>query len=211
MPESGSGSSESLSFTTPRSPDVVRVGVLRAGYAGLGLAFTAFAASVYVPALVLPGLAVALVAAILLAFSQDDLPMWAGIALLAYFALTVLVFLAATPVTINKGGRYFLNSEPTAAAQEAFNWLALAVPLMVAGTAILASWERETSPRILLFGAIAGFVLVGVLSIVLVPSEGEAADKIQGQGDLVKGLFALSAGAGALGALWSAGRADEYA
>lgn len=206
----------------------MRVALLRMGYAGLGLAFAGIAASVYAPTFLLPALALAIVGAILLAFSADDLPKWAGIALLAYFALTVLAFVAATPITIDKGDGYFVNSAPTLLAQEAFSWLTIAAPLMLAGTAALASWEREAAPRVLLIGAIAGFVLVGALTVALVPEIDEecavdpeapgcegaaqrAAAEGRQQGDMLRLLTAVSAAAGAAGALWAAGRADEYA
>lgn len=208
MAEARGGGSESLSFASPRASPV-KAALLRAGYAALGIAFAAIAASVYVPFLLIPGLFVALVGGFLLAFSGDDLPKWAGIVILVYFALTVLVFLAATPVTINKGGRFFVNATPTRIAQDAVYWLGLAAPLMLAAAAVLSVWERETAPRVLLFGAIGGFVVVGLLSAILVPAD-LSADAARQQGDLVKGLFAVSAAAGAAGALWAAGRADEY-
>lgn len=187
---------------------MTRLGVLRAGYGALGFAFAGLAGSVYVPSLLLPALALAIAAGVLLAFSGDSLPKWAGSALLAYFAFTVLVFIAATPITIDKGDGYFVNSSPTEIAQEGFEWMILAAPLMLVGAGVLASWEREVPARVLLLGALAGFLVVAALSIMLVP---DAADAGQRQGDLTRALFALSAAAGAAGAIWAAGRADEYA
>ena len=207
MPE---GRSESLSPLAQRAPAVVRVAILRAAYAALALAFAALAASVYVPSLLVPGLGLALLSGLLLALCGDDLPKWAGIALLAYFALTVLVFVAATPITIDKGDGYFVNPQPLALAAEAFTWLSLAAPLMLAGAAALASWERELPSRSLLVGALAGFLLVGILSVLLVPGELDA-DAARRQGDIVKAIFAVSAAAGAAGAAWAAARPDEYA
>lgn len=190
---------------------MTRTAILRAGYAGLGLAFAAIAGSIYVGSLLLPGLAVALMAGLLLAFSDEDLPKWAGIALVVYFVLIVLVFLAATPITINKGDRYFVNSAPPELAREVAYWLGLAAPLMLGGAALVASWERERPARTLLFGAIAGFILVGVLTVSLVPRTTLAGDAAVGQGNMIKTLFAVSAAAGAAGSLWAAGRADEFA
>lgn len=189
---------------------MVRIALLRAAYGGLGLAFAAIGASVYVPGLLLPGLAVAIVAALLLALSDDHLPKWAGISLLVYFLLTILVFIAATPITIDKGPGYFVNTAPAGVLMEAFSWLAIAAPLMLAASALVATWERERPPRILLFAAAGGFVLVGVLSVLLVPREA-VADAARAQGNMMKALFALSAVAGAAGAIWASTRPDEYA
>lgn len=148
---------------------MTRLAVLRAGYGALGFAFAGLAGSVYVPNLLLPALALSIAAGVLLVFSDDPVPKWAGFVLLAYFAATVLVFAAATPITIDKGEGYFVNAAPTVFAQEAFSWLVLAAPLILVGTAILASWEREVPARILLVGALGGFVVVAALSVVLVP------------------------------------------
>ena len=184
--------------------------MLRAGYGGLALAFGGIAAGAYVPTLLLPALALALVAGLLLAISDDDLPKWAGLAIIAYFVLTVLVFLAATPITIDKGDGYFLNAAPTEVAQEAFYWLTFAAPLMLAGAAIVASWERELPSRVLLLGAVGGFILVGILTVALIPKD-LSVDSAKQQGEMIKILLALSAAAGASGVLWAAGRPEEYA
>ena len=184
--------------------------MLRAGYASLGLSFAALAGSINVPALVLPGLALAFVGGLLLAFSDDELPKWAGIALVGYFVLTLLLFLASTPITINRGGRYFVNPAPPELANEIFYWVGLLSPLILAGAAIAATWERERPPRMLLYGAMGGFVLVALLSIVLVP-RGGSVDAAASQGRLLEMLFALSAAAGAIGALWAASRPEETA
>lgn len=185
--------------------------MLRAGYAGLGIAFAALAGSIYIGALLLPGLAVALLAGIFLAVSDDDIPKWAGIALLAYFVLSAIAFLVATPVTINKGDRYFVNKAPPELANDIVYWLGLASPVILAGAAIVASWERELAPRVLLYGAAGGFVLVGILTMVLVPDSAAAAEASREQGNMLRTLFAVSAAAGALGSLWSASRPEELA
>lgn len=193
---------------------VTRLVVLRSGYAALGLAFLALAAGYVVDSLVILGLVIALVGGLLLAFSDDDLPKWAGIALIAYFIVTVLAFFAATGITIKIGGeQFFWNDSPADAAAQITTWIFLVSPLMLAGAAIVASWERENAARFLLFGAVGGFVLVAILSILLVPSgTGPAAiASAERQGDMVQGLFAASAAAGALGSLWAAGRADASA
>lgn len=183
--------------------------MLRSGYAALGMAFAALAGSISVPTLVLPGLALAFVAGLLLAFSDDELPKWAGMALMGYFVMSALLFLAATPITINRGERYFVNPAPPELAGEIFYWLGLVSPLILAGAAIAAAWERERAPRVLLFGAIGGFVLVALLSVILVP-DGTAA-QAEAQGEWLRILFAVSAAAGATGALWAASRPQEAA
>lgn len=208
---------------------MTRLGVLRAGYGALGFAFAGIAGSVYVPSLLLPGLALAIVAGILLAFSDDPLPKWAGFALLGYFLFTIVLFLAATPITINRGGeRYFANPAPPELAGDLIYWTGLGSPLMLASAGILSAWERERAARVLLAGAAVGFVVVGALSIVLVPqlepecatdpfaaecsgAAERAASEAARQGDMLRALTALSAAAGAAGAIWAAGRADEYA
>lgn len=184
--------------------------MLRAGYVSLGLAFAALAGSISVPTLVVPGLALAFLGGLLLALSGDDLPKWAGITLMSYFVLTALLFIAATPITINRGGEgYFVNRAPPALADEIFYWVGLVSPLILGGAAVAAVWERERPPRLLLMGAVGGFVLVALLSVVLIPRDvGGGADT---QGRLLQILFALSAASGAAGALWAAGRADETA
>ena len=193
---------------------MTRLVVLRSGYAALGLAFLALAAGFVVDSLVILGLAIALVGGFLLAFSDDDLPKWAGIALVAYFLVTVLAFFAATGITVNVGGEsYFWNDSPIDSAAQITTWIFLVSPLMLGAAAIVASWERENAARFLLVGAVAGFVLVAVLTILLVPDDtgADAVAAAQRQGDMVQMLFAASAAAGALGSLWAAGRPDRYA
>lgn len=189
---------------------MTRLAVLRAGYGALGFAFAGLAGSIYVPSLLVPALALSIAAGVLLVFSDDPIPKWAGFVLLAYFAATILVFVASTPITIDKGGGYFVNAAPTAVAQEIFRWLVLAAPLILVGAAILSSWEREVPARILLMGALAGFLLVAALSVLLVPA-GPSVAEAERQGSLTKTLFAVSAAAGAAGMIWAAGRPDEYA
>lgn len=211
---------------------VTRLAVLRSGYATLGLAFLALAASVAVPSLVLPALLAALVGGILLAFSDDELPKWAGIVLVTYFALVLLAFLAATPITIDKGEGYFVNSAPPALANDIVYWMGLLSPLILSGVGILAAWEREKAPRTLLIGALAGFLLVAGLTITLdtdvdpdcavtqnastanaecFAAAQNAANELKERGRMLSYLSALSAGVAAVGALWAASRPDEYA
>lgn len=185
-----------------------RIGVLRAGYACLGLGFAAMAASAYAGALLPVGFLLALVAAVLLVASRDDIPKYAGFALLGYFALALLVFLVATPITINKGGRFFVNGAPPAIANTIQQYLVLASPLVLGAAALLSAWEREHAARFLLLGAVGGFVLFGILSFVLTPNGADAAES---QGSLLRNLFMVSALAGAGGALWAASRPDSYA
>jgi hypothetical protein len=191
-----------------------RVLMLRLGYGALGLSFVAFGASVLVGSLVFLAIPLALAGGVLLGLSGDDLPRWSGVALLLYFVVTILVFLAATPITVRldffKG---FVNDDPSPVATLVLDYLVLALPLMMAATASAAAWEREWPPRLLLAGAILGFVLVTILGMVLKPSgQAELArSSALAQGELLRTLFALSSAAGALGALWAAGRPDEYA
>lgn len=197
-----------------------RVALLRWGYGAFGLSLAAFALSTYQGGAVFVGILLAFVGALLLAFSGDDLPRWSGVAMLLYFVVTLLVFLAATPVTIRldffKG---FVNDDPPAVLGVVFDYLVLAMPIMVVGTAIAAAWEREWPPRVLLAGSIVGFILVQLLHFVLVPpgsgadaaSTAEAVSAAEQQGDILAILFGVSAAVGALGALWAASRPDEYA
>lgn len=191
-----------------------RLAFLRAGYAALGLAFGALAASAVAGGLLLVGLLVALVGGILLAFSRDDLPKYAGLVLVAYFVLSIVAFLAASPVTIKgSGGSYFVNGAPPDLADDVMYYVGLASPLMLGATAVLAAWEREWAPRLLLWGAVGGFVLVALLSILLRPggTDASAIAAAEAQAGLVSNLFMVSALAGAAGALWAAGRPDSYA
>lgn len=189
-------------------PSVTRLAVLRSGYVCFGLAFAALGASLIAPAGLALVLLLGLSGGVLLAFSDDEMPKWAGLALLVYFVISLVAFLAATPVTVRldffKG---FINSEPSSLASAVSRYLALALPVMLGGTAIAAAWEREVPPRALLVAAVGGFILVGILDVALVPSgQGSA----QAQGGLLKALFGVSALAGAVGAAWAAARPDEY-
>lgn len=190
-----------------------RVVLLRLGYGALGVSFVAFAASTVMGALAFLGIAAALVGGILLALSGDDLPRWSGVALLLYFLVSLVVFLAATPVTVRlEFFSGFLNDDPSPLAEATLRYLLMALPLMMAAAASAAAWEREWPPRLLLAGAVAGFILVGVLETVLVPSDPVGGQAVaQAQGNLLRALFGVSAAAGALGALWATGRPDEYA
>lgn len=193
---------------------VTHSGVLRGGYGSLGLAFVALAGGAWVPSLVVPGLGLAFLAGILLAFSDDDRPKWAGIALVVYFAVTVLAFLVASGTTINiRGQRFFLNDSPPETLGTITSWITLLSPLMLAGAAIAATWDRERPPRVLLVGAVGGFVVVALLSVILTPAgidSAAAATSAQAQGRMLQLLFAVSAVAGAAGALWAAGRPESY-
>lgn len=191
---------------------MTRTAILRAGYASLGLAFVALAATMAVGSLLLAGLGLAFLGGLLLAFSDDDLPKWSGLALVAYFVLSVLAFLAATPVTINRGDGYFVNPAPPELAGDVLYWMGLVSPLILAAAAIGAVWERERAPRVLLFGAVGGFLLVALLTIVLVPkgaSPVAIAEAAQAQARMLEVLFAVSAAAGAGGTLWAASRPDS--
>lgn len=192
-----------------------RVALLRWGYGALGLSFAAFGASVVAGGLIFVGILFALLGGLLLALSGDDLPRWAGVALLLYFLVSLAAFVAATPVTVRleffKG---FVNDDPSPLATALFDHLVLALPLVIGGTAVAAAWEREWPPRILLWGALGGFVVVAILTVALLPS-GDATrasfSTAQTQGRLLEILFGLSGGLGTLGALWAATRPDEYA
>lgn len=193
---------------------MTRVALLRSGYGAFGLAFAALGASFFVSPLILVGLVLALAGGALLAFSDDELPKWAGVALVAYFVVSLVAFLAATPVTIRlEFFNGFLNQSPSPLARAVFDYIVLAFPLMLGATAVAAAWEREWPPRILLLGAFAGFLLVGVLTLVLVPRGTGASDlaRASSQADILRMLFAVSAGAGAVGAFWAAARPEEYA
>lgn len=193
----------------PRARSVTRIALLRAGYAGIGVAFAALAASTAAPSLLLPGLGLAFLSGLLLAFSDDDLPKWAGRALIAYFLLSVFAFLLATPITIK--GNYFVNDAPPGLANDVTYWMGVLAPLILGGAAMTAVWERERAPKALVAGAIAGFILVAILTIVLVPrgSGASAVEAARSQGNMLDLLFAASAAAGAIGAMWAASRPEE--
>lgn len=193
-----------------------RVGLLRAGYLVFGLAFLAIAATeLGVGAALFLGLAASLVAGILLAFSQDDVPKWAGIVMVAYFAFSVLMFLASTPITINKGEGYFVNDSPSKTFAAVFDYALLAFPIMLAAAAFIAVWERERGPRILLGISIAGAILWAVLSFLLVPEAGGRTSAVAAaaasQNRLLDAVAVGAALLGAAGAAWAAWRPDEYA
>jgi hypothetical protein len=90
--------------------------------------------------------------------------------------------------------------------------MGLVSPLMLAAAGIAAVWERDRPPRLLLMGALGGMALFAVLSIFLMPGEAvdveSARQASESQGDLLQMLFALSAGIGAVGALWASARPD---
>lgn len=191
--------------------------LLRGGYGALGIAFACLAAGAWIPGVVIPGLLVAFVGAILLAFCDDDHPKWAGIALIVYFLVTALAFVIASGATINiRGQRFFVNDSPPEAMATITNWITLFSPLMLASAGIAAAWDRERPPRVLLAGAIGGFLLVALLSVFLAPDAAGsatlagAADEAEAQGRMLQLLFAVSAATGALGALWAASRPDSY-
>lgn len=197
---------------------MTRLGALRLGYGAIGAAFAALAASTFVAPLLFLGLLLALAGGFLLAFSDDDVPKWAGLALLAYFLVALLAFLAATPITIDRGDGYFVNAAPPDLANKVTEYLVLFSPLMLGATAVAAAWEREHPPRFLLMGAVAGFVIVAALSLVLLPKVVDPSDPegvssavaaARQQGALLSTLFAVSAAAGAAGALWAATRPEE--
>lgn len=208
---------------------VTRLVVLRSGYAALGFAFVALAASVAVPSLVLPGLMAAFLGGVLLAFSDEDLPKWAGIVLVTYFLLVLVAFVAATPITINKGDRYFVNKAPPELAGEVLYWMGVLSPIILSGVAILAAWERDRVPRFLLVGALGGFLLAATLTLALTPTldaqcgvqdetgasasdcmqkAQQATNEARSRGQMLSYLTAASAATAALGTFWAAGRPD---
>jgi hypothetical protein len=191
---------------------VTRVRVLSAGYAAFGAAFAILVASAWVGALLPYALLVGLAAAVLLLFSDDDLPKWAGIVLVAYFGLIVAAFLLATPITVRTGGSYGIEPPHPRLAEQVGYYLGALSPLMMAGTALAAAWERETPARLLLVGAVGGFVIVGVLTFALRPGGTDLVEvqRAASQADLLSLLFAVSALSGAVGAGWSAARPQEF-
>jgi hypothetical protein len=186
---------------------MVRVLLLRAGYALLGLVFLALAGSAYLGQLVIAALALAFVAAVVLAFTDDELPKWAGIALLVYFVVTAAVFLLSVPI---KYRAYYVD--PSVSGDVSY-YLFLFSPLILAAAAIVAAWERERPVRFLLVGGLVGFVIVGVFTVVLVPrgTDPSALAAAQGEANLLLALLAVSALAAAAGAFWSSARPEEYA
>lgn len=188
---------------------MVRVLALRLGYGAFAAAFAVLAVSALpVSGAILPlGLVLALGGALALAFCRDPLPRWAGVAVLAFFALVILAFVASTPVTVNKGSRFFFNDDPHPLFRVLFDALLLATPVMLGAAAALAAWERERPARNLLLSAAIGLGLVFLLSFVLAPSGVRGAIV---QGGLLKALFGVSALAGAAGAAWCAARPEEF-
>lgn len=209
-----------------------RIGALRAGYALLGLAIVALVGS-YVEALawaVLLAPLFALVGALCLVFSRDDVPKYAGLALLAYALLTLLAFAAATPATIRLSfWKGFANPDPPAAARALIDYLVLVLPIMVATTAAVAAWERENGARLLLAGSAVGLLLVAIVSVAVTPGGTAASDTALNASDprasedilearsaadrqaaLLKVLVVLSTACGVAGAAWAAVRPDEY-
>lgn len=192
---------------------MTRVTVLRAGYAAFAVAFAALAASAAAGALLPAALGIGVLAALLLLFSDDDLPKWAGVVLLAYFGLVVAAFLLATPITVRTGGSFGIEPPNPRLAETVTYYLGALSPLVLAGAALTAAWERERPARLLLLGAVGGLVVVGVLTFALTP-EGATATEVQraqSQGALLRLLLAVSAVSAALGAAWSAWRPEEYA
>jgi hypothetical protein len=190
---------------------MVRPAMLRAGYAALGLAFLSLAVS---PGLVIAGLGLACLGGLLLAFSRDDIPKWAGVALLAYFVVTALAFFAAQSLTIRLGGdrSHYEPLSPGLGAQ-LYLYLSEISPFVVAACAVAAAWEREIPARALALGAAGGFVLAAVLTFTLTP-HGPNVDAIAAsartQAAIVRALTTLAALAGAAAAAWSAARPEEY-
>ena len=193
---------------------MTRVGLLQAGYAGLGIAILCLAGtfSASLGWLVVLSPIVAVVAAFLLLFSQDDIPKWAGVAFLAYALVSLIAFLAATPATIKLSfWKGWANQDPSPIAQAFQDYLLLALPIMITATALVAAWEREHGARLLLAGALVGIIAVGGLTIVLDPTTGadgssgdnatddvlEADARARQQAGLLSVLLALSAAAGA--------------
>jgi hypothetical protein len=186
--------------------------MLRAGYVAFGVAFLALAGAAYLSGgLVMLGLAAGLAGGLLLAFSRDELPKWAGIAMVTYFALSLLAFLAATPITLGKQGGYFINDKPSAVFEDLQYYVFLVFPIMLGATATAATWEREWPPRVLLIASLAGSTLWAVLSYALVPPSGSTVAAAATQNNILSILAALAALAGAAGAAWAATRPDEYA
>lgn len=192
---------------------MTRVGVLRVGYGAYALAFAALAASAASPGLLLAALAIGFLGGLLLVFSDDDLPKWAGLVLVGYFLVILVAFLLATPITVRRGGSYGIEPPNPALASTVLYYLGSLSPLLLAGSALTAAWERERPARLLLMGAVGGLIVVAVLTVVLVPT-GASPDDIKratSQGNLLQVLLGISALAAAVGAGWSAARPEEFA
>jgi hypothetical protein len=184
---------------------MTRAAVLRSGYGLLAVAFVALGASATPAggALVLPSFFLAFVAAWFLVFSDDDIPRWGGLVILAFVVLTLVVFVLANPISFSHNGHYYIEPVSPTLAQALYDTLIQLSPVIIAGAALAASWERETPVRILLVGGAIGLLVVEV--VTLLPTSGQA------QATLLLALFAVSALACAIGEGWSAARPEEYA
>lgn len=201
---------------------MTRVVLLRAGYIGLGLAFLLGAASTLAPAFVLLGAAVAFLACLALLFSRDDVPRWAGLALLGYFVVTIAMFVFSSSVTFRSGGSgYHIDATSPGLAQAIFDDLVIVGPFVLGGAALAATWERERPVRILMVGALVGFLLVALLTVVLrVPPPSDPKDAAAvlnaqqaaaAQAKLLLALGGISSLAAAVGTFWAAARPEEFA
>lgn len=190
---------------------MTRVVVLRAGYAAFALAFAALAASAAAGALLPLALLVGFVGAVLLLFCDDDLPKWAGVVLLCYFGLILVAFILANPITVRKGGSFGIEPPNPELATTVTYYLGALSPLMLAATAAAAAWERERPARLLLIGAVGGFLVVGILTFALRPGSVEEVQRAASQGNLLRLLLGVSALSAAVGAAWSAARPEEFA
>ena len=190
---------------------VTRVMLLRAGFGALAFAFLSLAGAPLAGLLLPLGLLAAFAGAGLWAFSRDELAKWAGIGLLTYFGVSLVTFLAATPVTIRLDFfSGFLNAEPSRFASELFGYLILLSPLMLAAAAAVAAWEHGPTPRYLLIGATLGFVIVGFLTIALTPNATDptAAARATTTGNVLASLLQLVAVVATVGAIWAASRSE---
>lgn len=202
----------------------IRIGVLRVGYVTLALSFASLAAAPYAGALLPFGLLLALVGGGCFAFTRDELPRYAGLTLLVYFVVALVVFFASTPVTLRSGGsNYFVNDAPPAILTSVFQDLLLGLPIVLGAALCVAVWEREWAPRLLVLGALVGSAIWFVLVLVFEPGTAAAgvnvtaeqatlgASTAQTSARLMDALLALSGLCGAAGALWAFARPDEYA
>lgn len=200
----------------------IRIGALRAGYVALGVSFLSLGAARYLGLLLPFGLLFAIAGGILFALSRDDLPRYAGLGLLAYFLVSILVFLAATPLTLRSGGSsYFVNDSPSPQLTTIYQDLLLGLPIVLGAALTAAAWEREWTPRVLVLGALGGSALWFVLILLLQPGGGGVnmtadqaslgASTAQTTGRIVDALLAVAGLSGAAGAFWASARPDEYA
>lgn len=189
---------------------MTRTKVLRLAYVCVGLTFLALAAS-FVPAgaaLLGLGLLLGFVGGVLFLFSDDDLPRYAGFAIVGYFLLVFLAFVGSNGATIRIGdSQFFANDQPPAVLDAVFDYLVLGLPMLFVGAACVAAWETGL-PRWVLVGALAGFVLVAILTAALNPSlQGDVTQ--YGGGAALAAVFSLTALVGAVGAFWAARNADQ--